>query len=109
MLLKTRKSDNESDTAEPVDNLCDPFAPTIVSRNSKNIIWVERLFNCWIDANDDFKNNSVLQLQLVLFGEQEEHTELEIEKKLMKTSLKRPDEKVFSGNMHNCKVTININ
>ena len=43
-------SDNESDTKEPADDLCDPFAPAIISRNSeKNIIGVERLFNCWID------------------------------------------------------------
>ena len=51
IFLKTIKSDNESDTAEPADDLYDPFASTIKSRHSeKNNIWVERFFNCWIDS-----------------------------------------------------------
>ena len=51
IFLKTIKSDNETNTTEPVDDLCNPFAPTIKSRNSeKNINWVERLFNCSIDS-----------------------------------------------------------
>ena len=45
------KSDNESDTNEPADDLCNLLTSTIISWNSeKNIIWVERLFNCWIDS-----------------------------------------------------------
>ena len=57
IFLKTIKSDNESDTTELVDNLCDPFAATIRSRNSeKNIIRVERLFNCWIDSLQENRN-----------------------------------------------------
>ena len=40
-----------SDTTEPADDLCNPFAPKIISRNSeKNIICVDRLFNRWIDS-----------------------------------------------------------
>ena len=35
IFLKTIKSDNESDTTEPADDLCNPFAPTIISRNSE--------------------------------------------------------------------------
>ena len=51
IFLKTIKGDNESDTTELADDLCDVFSATIISRNSeKNIIWVERLFNCCIDS-----------------------------------------------------------
>ena len=32
IFLKTIKSDNEIDTTEPTDNLCNPFAPTITER-----------------------------------------------------------------------------
>ena len=45
------KSDNESDKTEPAEDLCDPFTPTIITRNSeKKYYLVERLFNCWIDS-----------------------------------------------------------
>ena len=119
IFLKTIKSDNESDTTEPADDLCDPFAPTIISRKSEilfglNGYSVVKKSHKRVDkklyANDDFDDDSDLERQLVLFGEQEEHKELEIEHKTNENnSKKRLDEKVFFGNIQNCIVTINFN
>ena len=33
------RSDNESDTTEPADDLSNPFAPTIISGNSEKILF----------------------------------------------------------------------
>ena len=39
IFVKTIRSDNESDTTEPTDDLCDSFAPTIILRNSEKILF----------------------------------------------------------------------
>ena len=53
-------------TQQPSDDLCDSFAPTIISRNLEKNYLAERLFNCWIDSLHE-NCNVTINFTLVLF------------------------------------------